>query len=166
MSTTRTEIKVGTLEVQGKPFEIYCTERLNFRVTVGEVEVIADGEEKLRAKIAAELGRQKIEHKIDVVIEHETRVTRATLRGQNIRTHAYLFTLADGTKVAKDHPTLLATGKEMTDEHIAELNRLGEAARGAQKAERDYLRSISPWRADFSAGRLIEEAERAAGIKD
>ena len=166
MSTAK-GTKVGSVTIQGKDYEVRVTEHLRFLADVGEVKVYASDAQKLQEQIATELRKQRIEHAIGVVLDYKGAAVRAVLRGQNVRTRAFLLTLADGTKIAEDHPVILALDKDVTDEQIAALNRLAEATATAASRATAYRRSLRNARGEhLVAWALIQQAERAAGIKD
>lgn len=170
-------IKVSTLTIQGQTFDVCVPEgQVRFVVTVGDVDVYGNDSESLHTKVAQMLAKQKVVFDIPVVLgpmspifdHHPTAAKRApyqraTIRGRNIRTGAFLLTLADGSKEQFDHPNVIARGPDLTDADIVELNRLSAAVTEAARAESAYLREHAQPLPVGVEG-LVREAEAAAGI--
>ena len=161
---------VGSIEVQGKIFDVRCTDIFRFTATVGKVVVWGDNADQLKMRLSIEVARQRIEHEIPVVLmRHDagsTGYVRAVLRGTNSRTGAYLFTLESGQKISEAHPQIVA--RTMPNEGLAEANRLVEARDAARATLTEFLRvhCESSARENLAAWALLKAAEEAAGIKE
>lgn len=175
MAETRITLKphVATRTVSGTEVAVEVTTDLSFRCTVGGETLYATDWKSLEGKIQRVLRTQKIEHKIQVVLQSggaffgsviekaKTKYIRATLRGKNARTGEYLFTLDGGAKVAIDSPTLVCLGNEITDDELLEACRLGQLHEEAQRLDRDFIRRFKDKGPRIlSAAHLIAKAER------
>ena len=85
--TNEKEIKIGTITVREREFDVVMDPRYwSFHAKVGDVDVSGSNRDDLVAKISREISRQKVEHRIPLVIEHDGRYVRAILRGKHDRT--------------------------------------------------------------------------------
>lgn len=131
--------------------------------------------EALLVRLKRDYRKAKIEHAIRVVLRVGNRYERVTLRGIHLTTGEALITRADGSKdsAGKYNDEILAFDHEISDETIAELNRLEAVARNAQNAYTGAVQAarIAASRAGGrkearyggpSARRLIEDGATAA----
>ncbi len=160
------KIPVRTLKVRDQEFPISLNpDHFSFHATVGEVEITAYNREDLEKRISREISRQKVAaaHAIPVVIQTGEKIfTRAILRGQNERTHAYLFTLVpSGEKVAIEYPNIVGLEGTFSDADIAELNRLQAAIAAAAAALHSFRKAHGSDHRLPSAASLLGSAEKA-----
>jgi len=157
-------ISVGTVQVRGRDFPVVLDPRsFRFATAVGAVRIEATNREDLEKRISQEVTRQRVEHRIPVVLQTPGGYERAILRGRNERTGEALFTrVSDGEKFAEKHPTVVALGQQVSDADLAEMNRLHDAFLAARAAEYEYLRQRVPKGQFLSAWSLLNEAEQAA----
>lgn len=156
---------VGEIQVNGRQYKVlYDFRRKDFSTTVDGRAVYAKTCDALEADVRRETKRQKIEHHIRVVLMQPSnkagaaRFVRAVLRGQNIRTHEFLFTMEDGSKDQIQHPQLTMLGDEITDADLVALNNLAVQAKEAEQALYNFIskhRKYAP-----QAWSLIQDAEK------
>jgi hypothetical protein len=152
-------------EVAGQDVEIQVTKYLTFQWEHGDGTEREDSWEKLEPKIARALRVAKIEHAIPVVLlygeggEESKRWVRAILRGKHSRTSEFLLTVGDKKVRVDQYQRVMPAA--VTDEQIAKLNALLDAAEAARKAANSYANQVAgSWRERVYLGRVIEDAEK------
>lgn len=120
-----------TVEVLGEKVEVNVDRDLRFTAKHEGQNFTAASRAELEEMLRKSVKLHRVEHSIGLVIEHEGHVVRATLRRKHAGRHAYLFTIGDGS-AAIESPRVLSRGEHVTDEEIAELNRLMGEARQAE----------------------------------
>lgn len=144
------------IEVSGQVFEVELTDRFSFCVMMGENPVIASTIEELKTRISQRLKAEKQEYDIQVVIFYNGLYRRAVLRGQNTRSRAALLTV-DGEKVSIDNPKFLNLSADISDEQLAEVNRLYAVAKAAKDCFEKYREAVGMGRY-LTVSNLLEKA--------
>lgn len=180
------------IEVRGEKITVTVNRAGTFMADIGGETVMESTLSAVEEKAKRLTRAQKIEHAIPVVLKGKTaddfglrlnkdealerKYVRAILRGKNARTSQYLFTLVpDGKKIALEYPDIILLEGDITDEQLAEANRLAAATRDATNAEWNFVTAIKDTaikaqtgaageidRRHMRAHHLIEAAEKAA----
>lgn len=146
------------INVLNRSFPVTLTPNFQLLVSVDGEELLADDRAQLERKVRAKLGSARAVFAISVVFLHDydyqkARYVRATLRGKNLRNGWALMTI-DGHGVQVENPGRVLPGERVSDEQLAELNRLWSARAEAERAHAKYLRELTYDR----AGRVLTES--------
>lgn len=162
-------IEAGKVEVLGEEIPVILR-GFTFEAEFAGVQASADSRAELEERLKKIVRESRVEASIAVVVWHREEWARATLRRKHAsRRGAFMFHVGASSETI-ENPTIIGRGEEISDEEIADLNRLRLAARDAERAYNKRKHEIEGrgrtregW--SVSAAKLIEDEAAGAANK-